>query len=261
MPEAMKHLRSVVSGFERLVHHERHRLELGRHPRRFVLVNSATGYTDPYILTQLDCSHATTHSRVRRATVKHAPTAGLHATRNLSWGDRLRPPRQPLMLHPGKAIDVAELADLRGFGRWMVVARSHGDLDVGSTVRAPTRLRTPSPARRHGLAISFGRVGVRRGERLDVRLLIDGSRVARRSFPGGTQLVTWRAEIPREALARPAFEAVLELEGPESWQTDARQLGLHVRSLGIEHTGLHRFAGDVVRGIRSAARSARRLRR
>ena len=70
MPEAMKRLRSVVSGFERLVQRERHRLQLGRHPRRFVLVNSATGYTDPYVLTQLDCSHATTHSRVRRATVK-----------------------------------------------------------------------------------------------------------------------------------------------------------------------------------------------
>ena len=91
--------------------------------------------------------------------------------------------------------------------------------------------------------------------------MIDGIRVASKSFAGGTQSVTWRAEIPREAIAKAAFEVVLELEGSESWQTDTRQLGLHVRSLGIERTGLHRFAGDVVRGIRSAARSARRLRR
>jgi hypothetical protein len=260
MPDTMKRLRSVVAGFERLVHHERARLQLGQHPRRFVLVNSATGYTDPYVLTQLDCSHATTHSRVRRATVKPTPTARLRATRNLSWGDRLRPPRQPLALRPGEVIEVAELADLRGFGRgwslpdptaiWTHGARSELLLACDAAL-----------ARRYALAISFGRVGVGRGRSLNVGLVIDGTRVASRSFPGGTQTITWRVRIPAEAIAKGVFEVVLELEGPQSWLTDGRKLGLHVRSLGIERTGLRGHLDDVVGETRTVrARFARRLR-
>jgi hypothetical protein len=56
-----------------LVELERHRVGRGMHPRCIVLVNSGSAYWNAYVLAQLDCSYATIHSRVRRATVKLVP--------------------------------------------------------------------------------------------------------------------------------------------------------------------------------------------
>ena len=65
--------RAGPSALERLVELERARLELGEHPRRFVLVHSWTVFWDAYVLANLDCSHTTAHSRVRRGTVRRVP--------------------------------------------------------------------------------------------------------------------------------------------------------------------------------------------
>jgi hypothetical protein len=73
---------SLRSGLDRtfdalkqLVDVERRRIAAGAHPRRIVLVNSASAFWNPYILAQFDCSYTTAHSRVRRATVKPEPEA------------------------------------------------------------------------------------------------------------------------------------------------------------------------------------------
>ena len=60
-----------------LIELERSRLERGEHPHPVVLVNSASDFWNAYIIAQLDCSHTTVHSRVRRATVKLSPDAEL----------------------------------------------------------------------------------------------------------------------------------------------------------------------------------------
>ena len=66
-------LHGALDVLERLVELERARLERGEHPRRFVLVHSWTVFWDAYVLANLDCSHTTAHSRVRRATVRPVP--------------------------------------------------------------------------------------------------------------------------------------------------------------------------------------------
>ena len=58
---------------DRIIELERDRLEFGGHPRRFVLVHSWTVYWNAFVLANLDCSHSTAHSRVRRATVRPVP--------------------------------------------------------------------------------------------------------------------------------------------------------------------------------------------
>jgi hypothetical protein len=69
----------VFAALQRLVQLEHTRLAFGQHPRRVVLVNSAAEFWNGYVLTELNCSYTTVHSRVRRATVK-PPTAGQTVT-------------------------------------------------------------------------------------------------------------------------------------------------------------------------------------
>jgi hypothetical protein len=236
-------LRSVVEAFERLVHRERARLESGHHPRRFVLINSSTGYLNPFVVSQLDCSHTTMHSRVRRATVKSVPTSRVSATRDVSFGDRLDPPREPLRLRVGERIEVADLPDFRGFGRGWRFPDPTAIWTSGA--RAELRLACDDAQDdRLIFEISLVRVGVRSDCSLDVDLVIAGNRIATRSFPGGTDATTWRAGIPTPAIARPTFDVALEMDAHGAWADD-RQLGLHVRSLGIERGGLQRLPRDV----------------
>jgi hypothetical protein len=65
----------TFDALKQLVDVERRRIAAGAHPRRIVLVNSASAHWHAYVLAHLDCSYTTTHSRVRRATVKPEPEA------------------------------------------------------------------------------------------------------------------------------------------------------------------------------------------
>ena len=112
----------AFGALERLVQLERARLGLGEHPRRFVLVHSWTVFWDAYVLANLECSHTTAHSRVRRGTVKPVPAddgatkAALgRGRRLLRWAARGNAgPR--LHIRPREAVELAELADYGGFG-------------------------------------------------------------------------------------------------------------------------------------------------
>ncbi len=228
-------LRPVIAAFQFLVERERTRLRQGRHPRRFVLVNSRSGYTDAYVLSNLDCSHTTVHSRVRRATVKPNPTMALNPLRDLSWDDPLEA-GEPLILRPDEPVEIARLDSGRGFAHGWAFPDATAVWTRGP--RAELRLASGTPLRGpHDFTIAFGRVGVPPGDTLDVDLSVDGTRLASSSFPGGTRTVTWRTRIP-ERLAGEAFRVVLEFEEPPYWHVDDRMLGLHVRSIAIERGGL-----------------------
>ena len=142
-----------------------------------------------------------------------------------------------------RRIEVADLPDFRGFGRgwrfpdptaiWTSGARA--ELTLACDDAQGDRLI---------FEISLVRVGVPSDCSLDVDLVIAGNRVATRSFPGGTDATTWHAGIPTRAIARPTFDVVLEMDAHGAWADD-RQLGLHVRSIGIERGGLRRLPRDV----------------
>ena len=255
-------LPKVLEGLDELVTCERSKLLDGAHPRRFVLVNSTTLYTNAYVASHFDHSFSTMHSRVRRATVKLAQRIdemtlqGLaQAARLVRWGERWDSGREPLLLRVGKAVEIADLGDYRAFGAGWASPEPSGLWTRGG--RAEVSLRTDAAT--GGpllLSLSAGRVGVPRGTALDVTLLIAGERAATRSFPGGTDAITWRVEIPAAAISQRMFEVVLEMDARGAWADD-RQLGLHVRSLGIQRGGLRRVPRVVVTKTHKALRVAR----
>ena len=136
---------------ERLIELERARLELGEHPRRFVLVHSWTVFWDAYVLANLDCSHTTAHSRVRRGTVRRVPiddkaTSVVLARERrlillgLAGGGRTAP--QPSALPDGRAGRPNRLRRVR---RRLGLPGREGHLDAG---RAFARSAEPGRDRR-----------------------------------------------------------------------------------------------------------------
>jgi hypothetical protein len=237
-------LLDVLAAFERLVHRERRRLEQGAHPRRFVLVNSATLYTNAFVLSQLDCSYSTPHSRVRRATVKREPIEDDITRREWRTARRLarwesRPDRapEPMRVRVGERLELGELDEFGGFGEgwgspdpdaiWTRGARSELELAIEGVESG-----------RHSLAIVIGRVGVGRGEILDAALVIGERIVGTRRLRGGTYRATWRVGIPVQAISQPRLHIAFEFIGPPAWELDDRQLGLQIRSLGVERHGV-----------------------
>jgi hypothetical protein len=237
-------LRSVKAAFEQIVAHERRRLERGEHPRRFVLVHSATVFTDPYVVSNLDCSHTSTHSRVRRATVRltvldDEPTRLRRrwADRLTQWATRLDGPDRRFLLPAGRTVDVAALEDFGGFGVGWAIPDTDAIWTTGK--RAELRVQLEGRrAHRHDFSVTTARVGAARGESLHVGLEIDGAVVATRQYDGGTWTITWRVPIPPDAVARGTFDVGFLIEPPRAWQDDERQLGLHVRSFGVVRDGL-----------------------
>jgi hypothetical protein len=229
----------------------------GRHPRRFVLVNSATAFVDDYVVAHLDCTHATPHSGVRQGTVRLQPhdddtstAAQRKAARLVRWAARLDTPGDRLPVRAGTIVDVGELADFRGFGDGWATPDLRSIWTRGTSAELRLTLEQV-PAGRHDLELSFGRVGVDPGDALQVSLMINGSFVAERGFRGGTRGVTWASEVPATALGRTNVDVVLEFAERSAW-LDERRLGLHVDSFVITP---HR------RQRRWRPRGGRRLRR
>lgn len=226
-------LRTVVIAFDRLVRKERRRLEQGHHPRRFVLVNSATAYFDSFVTSNLDCSHTSIHSRVRRATVKLVPSSDIDPLRYLRWSDRLKATPRALELRLGKSAEFGDLEDFRGFGPGWWVPDPSGVWTRGPRAVLVLACEGAASWTRPVLELRFDRVGVRPGRPVRIGLLIGGTLVARRLLTGGTGVATWHARVPQHAIAKRQFEVVFEIEGDEVW-SDKNQLGLHVRSLRVD---------------------------
>jgi hypothetical protein len=254
-------LRSVVIAFDRLVRVERRRLEEGHHPRRFLLVNSATAYFDSFVTSNLDCSHTSVHSRVRRATVKLVPTSNVDPLRHLRWADRLKASPRALELELGKTAEFGDLEDSRGFGPGWWLPDPSGVWTHGPRAVLFLRCEGASSWTRPVLELRFDRVGVRPGRPVQIGLVIGGTLVETRQLRGGTRLATWRIRVPPQALVKRRFDVALRIEGDGVW-SDKNQLGLHVRSLRIEAGFVPiRLRTWVDRADAAAARVVRRARR
>jgi hypothetical protein len=153
--------------------------------------------------------------------------------RRMRWADRLKSPPEPLELRVGGSASFAGLEDFGGFGPGWWLPDPSGIWTRGP--RAVLRLACGDvPAwGRPVLELTFDRVGVRRGRLVNIGLVIDDTRVETRLMTGGTRLSTWRARIPPHALAKRVFAVTFEIEGHGVWSDDD-QLGLHLRSLGVD---------------------------
>lgn len=175
--------------FQRLVELERDRLELGEHPRRFVLVNSSAVFWNAYVLAHMHCSPTTPHARVRNAIAKKLPddsevtrAAETRALRLFRWISRRDSGRGRLQVRSGATIEIADLDDYAGFGRgwafpdktavWTRGPRSELAIAVEETFEGSCPL-----------TLSFDEIGVRNGDSLTIDLLADGERIASGVFP------------------------------------------------------------------------------
>jgi len=279
-PRYPEELRSVLFGLERLVELERTLLARGEHPRRFVLVNSATSFTDAFVLAHLDCSHTSIHSRVRRATVKLSPASefelvdkremmetdiavgsGITTTRAAlaaadrlhSWNERVERPRESLRVPNGLVVDLAGISEFAAFGDDWCFPEPGGMWTAGPRID----LRLAIDGYRSGshlLCLRITRVGAGRDASLALRMAIDDVRVAEGRLAGGPRHATLRASIPDDALERGWFDLRLELEPPASWDDDPRQLGVCVRSIALQRDDMRRVLADVGQRIRRRLR-------
>ena len=121
--ERRRELIGVFDAFRALVYAERAAIRGGRHPRQFVLVNSAAIYWNAYCQAELRCGPTTPHSRVRRATVRTTAYDGEHVGREATrahqlrrWITRRDADAGYLALKPGTPVSIDSLDDYAGFG-------------------------------------------------------------------------------------------------------------------------------------------------
>ena len=213
----------IPSGFyraflalERLVQLERPRLQFGEHPRRIVVVNSATSFWDPYVRAQFDCSHTSFHSRVRRATVKPIPdeddeTAAAcdFARRLITWSSRHGTGDGRLHIPANVKIEISELNDYAGFEDGWAFPESSGIWTQGR--RSELAVALEGVEGEAALDITIGAACAGPGESVTVELLAEGERLALHDFA----LARWvsvlgslqRRATLRLRRARPAVSA------------------------------------------------------
>jgi hypothetical protein len=232
----------VLDALELLVDLERARLERGEHPRRFVLVHSWTVFWDAYVLANLDCSHTTAHSRVRRATVRRVPAAD-EATRAalardrrlLRWAVRGKTGKRRFRAPARKRVELAEVRDYGGFGDGWAFPEEAGIWTQGS--RAELALALEGSGESDSvLALSLGSIGVAPGASLRVDAFVNGERTAGRELRYGDP--EWLIELPAPA-ADGEVDLTFEIEEPSTpielgWSMrDDRRLGVLLRALEL----------------------------
>jgi 2-polyprenyl-3-methyl-5-hydroxy-6-metoxy-1,4-benzoquinol methylase len=239
---------ALVASLRELAHVidvERARYEQVKHPRTMMLVNSSAAFCDAYVRAQFDCSYTTIHSRVRRATVKpahEADTAELdewveRAYRLLRWARRHEGGETRLTVRPGETIEFAKLDDYPGFGRGWFPPEEGGCWTDGPR----SELRIEVDELSDGdcvLTLMVGIVCVAPDDVLRVALLANGEQVAAREFVNAPRPFPWRVELPAGAWAARETDLTLLVDEPRSpldlgWSEDARDLGIHIRSLAV----------------------------
>jgi hypothetical protein len=236
-------LEGALDALDRLVELERGRLERGEHPRPFVLVHSWTVFWDTYVLANLDCSHTTAHSRVRRAIVRpvaaydEATKAALTRERRLRrWAARGDMGQRRLRVPPGEAVEVADLRDYGGFGEGWAYPEEAGIWTQGP--RASLALAADGIGEADAvLAVSLGSICVGPDESLRVAAVVNGERAATRDFRYGDP--EWHIEFPLDAGPDGAVELTFEIEEPRTplelgWSVDDdRHLGILLRTIAL----------------------------
>jgi hypothetical protein len=233
-------LDGALDALERLIELERTRLGRGEHPRRFVLVHSWTVFWDAYILANLDCSHTTAHSRVRRATVRPTPTddgatraAIVRERRLLRWASRGNLGERRLHVRALEAVEPADLGDYGGFGDGWAVPDEAGIWTQGS--RSELALTLDGVAASDCvLALSLGSICVGPDSSLRVAALVNGESVAAREFGYGDP--EWFIELPA---VDSEVDLAFEVDEPGSprelgWSNeDDRPLGILLRMVRV----------------------------
>jgi hypothetical protein len=225
---------------ERLVDIERSHLEAGAHPRRFVLVHSWTVFWDAYVLTNLDCSHVTAHSRVRRATVRPVPIEDellkdliVQERRLIRWAARAEAGRRRFSLPVGEQLDLADVGDYGGFGGGWSYPDEGGLWTQGP--RSEVALAVDGAEENHVLALSLGSVCVAPYSTLSASAFVAGGPVATRAFNQGD--LDWYVQLPSTRAG--AIDLAIEVDEPRSPRElglspdDDRPLGLLLRTVGV----------------------------
>jgi hypothetical protein len=177
----------AFAALERLFELERARLERGEHPRRLVLVNSATAFWNAYVLAHLDCSHTSVHSRVRRATVKPIPdedeaakASEEFARRVIRWSGRNQAGDGRLRVPTDAHLSIADLDDYRGFGTGWAYPDDAGIWTLGR--RSELAVAFDDGNEDADLAVTIGGICVGPEDSISVELLVDGQRAALHDF-------------------------------------------------------------------------------
>jgi hypothetical protein len=239
-------LELAFAALERLVELERARLARGEHPRRIMLVHSATVFWDSYVLAHLDCSHTTAHSRVRRATVKPIPTddeatkAALARDRRLiRWAVRDGQRRGRLHLRPGEVVNLADLDDYLGFRDGWSYPDAEGKVWTQG-LRSELALGFEGVGKDdYLLALYLDSVCVGPDAPLKVELVLDGEAVASRTFSRWEPTATWHITVPARVLAERKADISFVIEEPRSpralgWSADdERPLGILISALAL----------------------------
>jgi hypothetical protein len=228
----------------RLFELERARYERVGHPRPVVLVNSSAVFWEASILTQFDCSYTTVHSRVRRASVKPAPSEDAaeverqyeQALRLMRWSARSRSSSDYLPVRGRERVALYDLEKYDGFGSGWSPPESGGIWTLGP--RAELRIGFDRlDGGDHALNLLIGMVCVDAANPLDVELLVNGERVAARSFTDAAAGGLWRVALP-PIMASGAADLAFLVDEPRTplalgWSTDDRELGIHLRTLSV----------------------------
>jgi hypothetical protein len=236
-------LSRALDALEVLVELERARLERGEHPRRFVLVHSWTVFWDAYVLANLECSHTTAHSRVRRATVRSVPAADeemmaalARERRLLRWASRGQAGRRRLAAPARKRVELTDLTDYGGFGDGWAFPEEAGIWTQGSRAELALALERNAESD-YVLALSLGSICVEPDASLKVEALVNGERAAAREFSYGDP--EWLVEVPVPASADGEVDITFEIEEPRTpvelgWSAeDDRRLGVLLRALQL----------------------------
>ena len=236
-------LERALDALDRLLELERAHLEAGEHPRRFVLVHSWTVFWDAYVQANLDCSHMTAHSRVRRATVRlvqaydEETTASIAYERRLArWAARGQAGERRLPVRARETVEPGTLADYGGFGDGWSYPDDYGVWTQGSRSELALALDGIGEGDRV-LTLTIGSICVARDSSLRVSALVNGEPLSDRVFHYGDP--EWILELPPRAQADDRVDLAFEVEAPTTpralgWSDDERRLGINLRRLRLE---------------------------
>jgi hypothetical protein len=236
-------LGGALDVLDRLVELERARLECGEHLRRFVLVHSWTVFCDAYVLANLDCSHTTAHSRVRRATVRPVPAddeatraALVRERRLLHWAARGEDGQRRLHVPARQAVELADLRDYGGFGDGWSYPDESGIWTQGSRSELALAFDGVDESD-YVLALSLGSICVESDASIRVEALVNGERAAAREFSYGDP--EWHIELPAPVPADGEVDLTFEIQEPRTplelgWSVDDdRRLGILLRAMTL----------------------------
>jgi hypothetical protein len=236
-------LDGAIDVLDRLVGLERARLERGAHPRRFVLVHSWTVFWDAYVLANLDCSHTTAHSRVRRATVRPVPAddaptraARVRERRLVRWASRGEVGQRRLQVPAREAVEPADLKDYGGFGDGWAYPEEAGIWTQGSRSELALALEGIGEGD-CVLALSLGSICVGPDDSRRVEALVNGALAAAREFRHGDP--EWHIEVPASAAVGGEIDLTFEIDESRTplelgWSIDDdRRLGILLRTVTL----------------------------